>query len=86
LPSNLFSVQVCPVGIDIRDGLQYECINCGACVDACNETMDRMKYPRGLISYTSENKLEGNKTKVLRPKIIGYGLILLIMCLSNIVD
>ena len=72
-------VQVCPVGIDIRDGLQYECINCGACVDACNETMDRMKYPRGLISYTSENKLKGNKTKVLRPKIIGYGLILLVM-------
>ncbi|MCK5818943.1 MAG: cytochrome c oxidase accessory protein CcoG [Psychromonas sp.] len=73
-------VQVCPVAIDIRDGLQYECINCGACVDACNETMDRMKYTRDLISYTSEHKLEGNKTKVLRPKIIGYGLVLLLMC------
>ena len=73
-------VQVCPVGIDIREGLQYECINCGACVDACNETMDRMNYPRDLIAYTSENKLEGKKTKVLRPKIIGYGIVLAIMC------
>jgi len=60
--------------------MQYECINCGACVDACNETMDRMGYARGLIDYTSENKLEGKETKVLRPKIIGYGVILTIMC------
>ena len=72
-------VQVCPSGIDIRDGLQYECINCGACVDACDEIMDKMKYPRGLISYTSEQKLEGKKTKLMRPKIVGYGLMLLIM-------
>ena len=72
-------VQVCPTGIDIRDGLQYECINCGACVDACNETMDKMGYPRDLISYTSEQKLAGKKTHILRPKIIGYGAILLIM-------
>jgi cytochrome c oxidase accessory protein FixG len=80
-------VQVCPAGIDIRDGLQFECINCGACVDACNETMDRMGYTRGLIDYTSENKLDGKETKVLRPKIIAYGVILLIMCslfLANI--
>ncbi|TEW54118.1 cytochrome c oxidase accessory protein CcoG [Psychromonas sp. RZ22] len=72
-------VQVCPSGIDIRDGLQYECINCGACVDACDETMDKMGYPRGLISYTSEQVLEGKETKLMRPKIIGYGLMLLIM-------
>lgn len=72
-------VQVCPAGIDIRDGLQYECINCGACIDACDDTMDKMKYPRGLISYTTEQKLEGKETKVLRPKIIGYGLVLLVM-------
>ena len=72
-------VQVCPSGIDIRDGLQYECINCGACVDACDETMDKMGYPRGLISYTSEQMLEGKETKVLRPKIIGYGLMLILM-------
>lgn len=72
-------VQVCPSGIDIRDGLQYECINCGACVDACDETMDKMGYPRGLISYTSEQMLEGKKTKLMRPKIIGYGLMLIVM-------
>jgi len=72
-------VQVCPSGIDIRDGLQYECINCGACVDACNTTMDKMGYPRGLISYTSEQKLEGKETNVLRPKIVGYGLMLVLM-------
>ncbi|WP_019615282.1 cytochrome c oxidase accessory protein CcoG [Psychromonas ossibalaenae] len=72
-------VQVCPSGIDIREGLQYECINCGACVDACDQTMDKMGYPRGLIAYTSEQKLEGKETKLLRPKIIGYGLMLGIM-------
>jgi len=72
-------VQVCPAGIDIRNGLQYECINCGACVDACDQTMDKMRYPLGLISYTSEQKLAGKKTRLLRPKIIGYGLMLIIM-------
>lgn len=72
-------VQVCPTGIDIRDGLQYECINCGACVDACNETMGKMGYVQGLIAYTSENKLKGKKTRILRPKIIGYGMMLLII-------
>ena len=79
-------VQVCPTGIDIRDGLQYECINCGACVDACDQTMDKMGYPRGLISYTTEQKLEGKKTKVLRPKIIAYGALLLIMVAMFIVN
>ncbi|PMH45390.1 cytochrome c oxidase accessory protein CcoG [Vibrio sp. 10N.286.49.B3] len=72
-------VQVCPTGIDIRDGLQYECINCGACIDACNNTMDKMKYPRGLISYTTEHRLAGHSTTILRPKLLGYGLILIIM-------
>ncbi|WP_417881400.1 cytochrome c oxidase accessory protein CcoG [Vibrio sp.] len=72
-------VQVCPTGIDIRDGLQYECINCGACIDACDQTMDRMGYPRGLISYTTEHKLAGNKTKIMRPKLIGYGITLVLM-------
>jgi len=82
-------VQVCPTGIDIRDGLQYECINCGACIDACDETMDKMGYERGLISYTSEQKLEGKETHVMRPKIIGYGLMLLAMIamfITNIVN
>lgn len=74
-------VQVCPTGIDIRNGLQYECINCGACVDACNQTMDKMGYPRGLISYTSEHQLAGGKSNLLRPKIIGYGLVLIMILL-----
>ncbi|WP_323923216.1 cytochrome c oxidase accessory protein CcoG [Aeromonas caviae] len=72
-------VQVCPTGIDIRDGLQYECINCGACVDACDQTMDRMGYPRGLISYTTEHKLAHSETQVARPKLIGYGLVMVVM-------
>ncbi|QYJ78803.1 cytochrome c oxidase accessory protein CcoG [Shewanella acanthi] len=74
-------VQVCPTGIDIRNGLQYECINCGACIDACDQTMERMGYPLGLISYTTENKLEGIKQKVLRPKLVGYGVVLVAMIL-----
>ncbi|GAB3533577.1 cytochrome c oxidase accessory protein CcoG [Photobacterium alginatilyticum] len=72
-------VQVCPTGIDIRDGLQYECINCGACVDACDETMDRMGYEKRLISYTTEHKLEGHTTHVMRPKLIGYGAVMIAM-------
>ncbi|MGF1742615.1 cytochrome c oxidase accessory protein CcoG [Vibrio profundum] len=72
-------VQVCPTGIDIRNGLQYECINCGACVDACNHTMDKMGYPANLISYTTERKLAQKKNKILRPKLMGYGAVLLLM-------
>ncbi|MDR9827111.1 cytochrome c oxidase accessory protein CcoG [Vibrio sp. FNV 38] len=72
-------VQVCPTGIDIRDGLQYECINCGACIDACDHTMDRMGYEKGLITYTTEHRLAGDETKVIRPKLLGYGAIFLIM-------
>ncbi|MBD1388053.1 cytochrome c oxidase accessory protein CcoG [Neiella sp. HB171785] len=72
-------VQVCPTGIDIRNGLQYECINCGACVDACDQTMDRMGYEKGLISYTTERQLAGGKTNIMRPKLLGYGMVLVIM-------
>lgn len=72
-------VQVCPTGIDIRNGLQYECINCGACIDACDATMDKMNYPRGLISYTTEHSLEGKPTKILRGKLYGYLAIIGIM-------
>jgi cytochrome c oxidase accessory protein FixG len=72
-------VHVCPTGIDIRNGLQYECINCGACVDACDDTMEKMGYAKGLISYTTENSLAGKKTKILRPKLLGYMLVLTIV-------
>ena len=70
-------VQVCPTGIDIRDGLQYECIGCSACIDVCNDVMDKMNYAQGLIRYTTPNALAGNATRVLRPRIIIYGALLL---------
>lgn len=70
-------VQVCPTGIDIRDGLQYECIACGSCIDACDEVMDRMGYPRGLVRYTTQHQLEGQKTHVFRWRIVVYAILLL---------
>lgn len=67
-------VQVCPTGIDIRDGIQYECINCALCIDACDDVMDKIDAPRGLIRHTSSNDLKGAKAKFFRPKTIGYGI------------
>lgn len=72
-------VEVCPTGIDIRNGLQYECINCGACVDACDSVMTKMKYEKGLIRYTTEHELKGKKVHFIRPKLIGYAIVLTIM-------
>ena len=72
-------VQVCPAGIDIRDGLQYECINCARCIDACNSIMQRMSYPKNLISYTTLNTLEGKPMSWLRLKPIGYAVALIVM-------
>jgi polyferredoxin len=77
-------VQVCPVGIDIRDGLQYKCISCGLCIDACNTIMDSFGFPRGLIRYDSEKNLaapepSAPKLHWKRLKIIGYGVALLMM-------
>lgn len=69
-------VQVCPTGIDIRDGLQYECIDCGACIDACDTVMDKIKRPRGLIAFRSENQQQNQPSPVLRPRLLGYGMIL----------
>jgi cytochrome c oxidase accessory protein FixG len=69
-------VQVCPTGIDIRDGLQYECITCAACIDACDEVMDSIGKPRGLVRYTTEHALEGRKTSIIRPRLVGYGIVL----------
>lgn len=70
-------VQVCPTGIDIRDGLQYKCISCSSCIDACNDVMDKMGYAQGLIRFTTQNNLQGKSTRFLRPRIIVYGSILL---------
>jgi cytochrome c oxidase accessory protein FixG len=72
-------VQVCPTGIDIRNGLQYQCITCALCVDACDSVMDKMGYRRGLIRYTTENALLGKPSRVLRPRLIGYTLAVLAM-------
>ncbi|MDD3763608.1 MAG: cytochrome c oxidase accessory protein CcoG [Nevskiales bacterium] len=68
-------VQVCPTGIDIRNGLQYECIACAACVDACNDVMDSVGKPRGLIHYTSQRHDTEGKFHIFRPRAIGYGII-----------
>lgn len=72
-------VQVCPAGIDIRDGLNYKCITCGLCIDACNTMMTKTGYPTGLIRYDSLNGLEGKKTHFLKPRNIGYGTVILIV-------
>ncbi len=75
-------VQVCPTGIDIRNGLQYECISCAACIDVCDEVMDKVGYPRGLIRYSTEHALEqgwGGRQilrHVLRPRVLIYSTIL----------
>ena len=81
-------VQVCPVGIDIRDGLQYECIQCGLCVDACNNVMEKMNYPRGLIRFSTQNAVaKGWKQseivrRILRPRVLIYTGILVALCVA----
>ncbi len=75
-------VQVCPTGIDIRDGLQYECTGCTACIDGCNDIMDRMGYEPGLIGYTTEHAMENGYTReqmwkrVFRPRTLIYTALL----------
>lgn len=66
-------VQVCPTGIDIRQGLQYECIACAACVDACDGVMARVGYAPGLIRYATERELKGTPTRFFRPRVLVYG-------------
>lgn len=74
-------VQVCPTGIDIRDGLQYQCISCAACVDVCNDVMDKVGYAKGLIRYTSDAVLEaGGGLKIFRTRTIIYTVLLLGLC------
>ena len=81
-------VQVCPVGIDIRNGLQYECIGCGLCVDACNSVMDKMSYPRGLIRFSTQNALSKGWDKsqiikrVMRPRVLIYTGVLVALCVT----
>ena len=81
-------VQVCPTGIDIRNGLQYECIGCGLCVDACDTVMDKMKYPRGLIRFSTQNGVKNHWTqsqmlkRVLRPRVLFYTSVLIVLCIG----
>ena len=72
-------VQVCPTGIDIRDGQQYQCIGCAACIDACDDVMDKMGYARGLVRYTTESILQGGTSRILRPRIFVYAGFLLLL-------
>jgi cytochrome c oxidase accessory protein FixG len=71
-------VQVCPTGIDIRDGLQYECIGCAACIDGCDQVMEKVGYPKGLIRYSSQNAAEQHQSfaqmlrRLVRPRVLIY--------------
>jgi cytochrome c oxidase accessory protein FixG len=71
-------VVVCPTGIDIRNGLQVDCVACTACIDACDDVMDRLQRPRGLVRYASTSALAGNKTRYLRPRVVLYTAFLLV--------
>lgn len=71
-------VQVCPTGIDIREGMQAGCIDCGACIDACDQVMDKIDQPKGLIRFASEKQLSGQTSSFWRPRLTGYLLICLL--------
>jgi cytochrome c oxidase accessory protein FixG len=84
-------VQVCPTGIDIRHGLQYECIGCTACIDGCDQVMEKMGYPKGLIRYSTENALKGHYSaerivkRVLRPRVLVYSAALWVIIIAALV-
>ncbi|MGQ9685330.1 MAG: cytochrome c oxidase accessory protein CcoG [Thiobacillaceae bacterium] len=79
-------VQVCPTGIDIRNGLQYMCIGCAACIDACNQVMDKMGYPKGLIRYSTQNAIDGKYPDkdilrhTFRPRTLFYTVVFTAIC------
>ena len=72
-------VQVCPTGIDIRNGVQLECINCTACIDECNEVMTKIGFSKGLIRYASEENIAQKKSFKWTKKIIGYSVVLVLL-------
>ena len=71
-------IAVCPTGIDIRDGLQMECLACTQCVDACDDMMDKVKRPRGLITFASQNELAGLPRRTLRPRLMVYAALMVL--------
>jgi cytochrome c oxidase accessory protein FixG len=73
-------VHVCPTGIDIRDGLQYQCIGCAACIDACSDVMAAMGYGPSLVNYTSETRQAGLPARALRPRLVGYASLIVVLC------
>jgi len=74
-----YCVQVCPTGIDIRNGLQIQCISCALCIDACDTIMDKLGWERGLVGYSSQRVEEGGeRARLLRPKVLGYFAVLLV--------
>ncbi|MCE7060625.1 cytochrome c oxidase accessory protein CcoG [Dyadobacter sp. CY343] len=73
-------VAVCPTGIDIRNGNQMECVNCTACIDACDAIMEKIDFKKGLIRYTSENEIERKSGKSFGPRVWGYAAVLLLLC------
>ena len=72
-------MQVCPTGIDIRNGLQYECIDCAACIEVCDQVIDKMGYDRGLVRYTTEHALKHKEAHVVRPRILVYATLLFVL-------
>lgn len=74
-------VDVCPTGIDIRNGTQLECVNCTACIDACNTVMEKVNRPKGLIRYASKNEVETSKRSIFTPRAIGYTIVLILLTL-----
>jgi len=85
-------VQVCPTGIDIRDGLQYMCIGCGACIDACDQVMEKVDYPKGLIRYTTERAIEDQETNqsaishILRPRVLIYAAFISVLSAAFLIS
>jgi cytochrome c oxidase accessory protein FixG len=75
----MMCVQVCPTGIDIRQGLQLECIGCAQCIDACDAVMDKIGRSRGLIRYTSQAAMAGERTRIVRPRVIIYSAIVTVL-------
>lgn len=75
-------VHVCPAGIDIRDGIQFECIQCAACIDACDEIMTKVKRPKGLVRYASENIIEGNKQVYVRLRPVLYSIAIVVLSIT----